>query len=113
MINDNPNLLQNHSGSKYIRRIWATGIRLTESVGFVDVDFYDIVNGLGVHNPAVQHALKKLMYSGQRNKASVVQDLREARDAISRAIEMTEALECPCTTTTEESPLDYDAPTPR
>ncbi len=93
--------LARHSGRKYIRRIWATGIVATE-MGFVDVDFYDIVNGLGIHNPAVQHALKKLMYTSQRAKGDVVQDLREARDAISRAIEMAEHQKFECATTTEE-----------
>jgi hypothetical protein len=62
-------------------------------MGFVDVDFYDIVNGLAINNPAIQHCLKKLMYTGARHKGTRLQDLREARDALSRAIDMEAALE--------------------
>jgi len=102
--------LRQHSGRKYIRRVWATGIGGSghpQEMGFVDVDFYDIVNALAVTNPAVQHALKKLMYCGRRNKGDEVQDLREARDAITRAIQMVEAENLQCPTTTAE----YDSTT--
>jgi len=39
---------------------------------------------------AIAHALKKLLYAGQRGHKGLVQDLREAGQAIERAIEMIE-----------------------
>jgi hypothetical protein len=42
------------------------------------------------HTAPIDHALKKLLYAGQRGHKGLVQDLREAVQAIERAIQMIE-----------------------
>lgn len=51
-------------------------------------DIYDVLHAFNVANPAVQHALKKLLCPGQRGAKGVLQDLEEARKSIVRAIEL-------------------------
>jgi hypothetical protein len=50
----------------------------------VTVDVYDVLAAWKVTNPAVQHAIKKLLQPGAR----VLQDLEEAGQSIERAIEI-------------------------
>lgn len=53
------------------------------------IDVYDVLTIFDVHNPAIQHAIKKLLCPGQRTQAKdKIQDLREATISIERAIEM-------------------------
>ncbi len=52
------------------------------------IDIYDILKSFEVNNPATQHAVKKLLASGKRGYKDVKQDLEEARDSITRAIEL-------------------------
>ena len=73
----------NKSGSKYLRRIMGM-------IGTTHIDVYGVTETFDVRCPARQHALKKLLCSGLRGKADTFQDLREARDAIDRAIQMEE-----------------------
>ena len=54
----------------------------------VYIDVYDVLKAFKVVNPATQHAIKKLLASGQRGYKDVKQDLQEARDSIMRAIEL-------------------------
>ncbi len=55
----------------------------------VVVDVYDVVWAFKVTNPAIAHAAKKLLLSGQRTGGkSIEQDLREAIVAIERGIEL-------------------------
>ena len=54
----------------------------------VRVDVYDVIKAFEVHNPALQHAIKKLLVAGGRGYKDVAQDLQEAIDAIERAIEL-------------------------
>ena len=77
----------NNSGSKYLRKI-----TLTED-GCIDV--YAVLLAFGVTCPARQHAIKKLLCSGLRGKGDVLQDLREAHDAITRSIQLGEQGETP------------------
>lgn len=70
----------NKSGSKYLRDIILT------PDGKVDV--YAVLIAFLVTCPARAHAIKKLLCSGIRGKGDVIQDLTEARDAITRAIEL-------------------------
>lgn len=74
----------NESGSKYLR----------EMKCLVDgkADIYSVIETFQVKYPARQHAIKKILCSGIRGKGDELQDLREARDAIDRAIQMYEAL---------------------
>lgn len=73
----------NQSGSKYLRPI----------LGAVNnkIDVYAVLLTFGVMCPARQHAIKKLLCSGLRGKGNAIQDLKEARDAIDRAIQMEES----------------------
>lgn len=52
------------------------------------VDVYDVLKAFKVTNSATQHAIKKLLAGGQRGHKDLLQDLNEARDSISRAIEL-------------------------
>lgn len=76
--------IRKHSGKKYLRTIHsAIGSQTTLSI-----DVYEVLLAFNVHCPATQHAIKKLLCAGLREKANTTQDLKEARDAISRAIDM-------------------------
>lgn len=75
---------QQHSGNKYHRRI-ASVTNINE---FSTVDVYSVLEAFQVHCPARQHAIKKLLCSGLRGKGDALQDLKECRDAITRAIEL-------------------------
>ncbi len=59
----------------------------------VTVDVYDVLLAWDVRNPAVQHAIKKLLQPGQRGHKTEEQDLREAYVSIARAIELIEVKE--------------------
>ena len=71
-----------HSGSKYLRQIHLVDGR---------ADVYAVLDAFAVTCPARQHAIKKLLCAGLRGKGDELQDLREARDAVDRAVEMCEA----------------------
>lgn len=66
--------------SKYHRKI------ATNKEGFSDV--YDVLAAFHVTNPAIQHAVKKLLAPGERGGKSYAQDLEEARQSVVRAQEM-------------------------
>ena len=70
----------NPSGSKYLRRIQGAVSNY--------IDVYGVLATFNVICPARQHAIKKLLCSGLREKGSTIQDLTEARDAIDRAIQL-------------------------
>jgi hypothetical protein len=73
----------NKSGSKYLREVPCA----------IDgkIDVYAVLDAFNVTCPARQHAIKKLLCTGIRGKGDVIQDLREARDAIDRSIQMHES----------------------
>ena len=56
--------------------------------GLTSLDVYDVLIMFEVHDPAVQHAIKKLLACGQRGHKNAFQDLREARESIDRALEI-------------------------
>lgn len=77
------------SGQKYHRVI--RPLKRTKVVappGSIVVDFYAICDACQVKNPAIAHALKKLLFCGLRNKGDAIQDATESIDAIVRGIEM-------------------------
>ena len=51
----------------------------------VTIDVYDVLNAYGVDNPAIAHAIKKLLMAGQRGYKDFQQDLQESIDSIERA----------------------------
>jgi hypothetical protein len=52
------------------------------------VDVYDVLVAFDVTCPAIQHALKKLLCTGIRGHKDAAQDLIEASNSITRAIEL-------------------------
>jgi hypothetical protein len=54
----------------------------------INIDVYDVLNAFNVQNPAIQHAIKKLLKGGERGVKTKVQDYTEAIESINRAIEL-------------------------
>jgi hypothetical protein len=52
------------------------------------VDVYDVLVAFNVTCPAIQHAVKKLLCTGIRGHKDSAQDLLEAKESITRAIEL-------------------------
>ena len=52
------------------------------------IDVYRVLKLYGVTDPCVQHAVKKLLCSGQRGVKTESQDVQEAIDALSRYLQM-------------------------
>lgn len=79
-IQENNNKNFNSSGSKYLKTM----------LGLVDgkADVYSVLDTFEVTCPARQHAIKKLLFSGKRGKGDELQDLKEAKDAVERAIQL-------------------------
>jgi len=71
--------LRTRKQNKYSRNIYG-----------VDIDVYDVLDAWEVTCPAIQHAIKKLLMPGQRGSKDKLQDLKEAEQAIKRAIELEE-----------------------
>lgn len=74
------------SGNKYHRMIYGLAAYGHQTIG-IFVDIYSVLTAYEVTEPGLQHAVKKLLCSGIRGKGDRLQDLREARDALDRAIE--------------------------
>lgn len=79
-----PSPQSSHSGQEYKRRI--KGVDGLAAV----IDVYNIIEAYAVRCPGRQQALKKILCAGSRDKATTIQDLREAVDALERAIELEE-----------------------
>lgn len=52
------------------------------------IDVYRVLDLYDVTQPALQHAVKKLLCAGQRGAKDYERDLREAIDSIERALQM-------------------------
>lgn len=50
------------------------------------IDIYDVLDIYEVTNPAIQHAVKKLLVTGKRGHKDIVRDLKDAYSTISKAI---------------------------
>lgn len=57
------------------------------------IDVYAVIETFDVRCPARQHAIKKLLCSGIRGKGNAIQDLKETKVAIDRAIKLQEERE--------------------
>ena len=53
-----------------------------------NIDVYDLLTIFEVTNPAIAHAVKKLLLFGQRGSKDAITDLKEAIQAIERGIEL-------------------------
>jgi len=91
-----PKPIHEHQGSKYIRVI-RSAVPQSEhdydSESAIIVDVYCVLEAFGVTCPARQHAIKKLLAAGLREKGSQLDDLIGAEAAISRAIELQQVRE--------------------
>ena len=79
--------------NKYHRLITGnpfTGENPTLRLNGLIIDVYDVLKAFNVTNPATQHAIKKLLASGQRGYKDTQQDLDEAIQSIQRAKELEE-----------------------
>jgi len=56
----------------------------------VSVDVYDILQAYEVTNPAVQHAIKKMLCAGKRGYKGDIKDIKEAIGSLERAVELEE-----------------------
>ena len=54
----------------------------------IELDTYDILKAYEVTNPAIQHAIKKLLAGGKRGYKDIQQDYQEAIASIYRGIEL-------------------------
>jgi len=52
------------------------------------IDVYRVLDLFGVSNPCVQHAVKKLLCSGQRGVKDERKDIEEAVSSLVRCLEM-------------------------
>lgn len=73
-----------HSGSKYIRKIFPVDRKGSPIL----IDVYCVIEAFGVQCPALQHTLKKVLAAGRRGKGSKANDIREAIDALRRALDL-------------------------
>ena len=73
--------------NKYVHPVWGYN-PMERSYVLVLVDYYDVAEGFGIDDPAVDHATKKLVQPGARGHKNRLEDLIEARQSIERAIEL-------------------------
>lgn len=59
--------------------------------GMTHLDVYAVLKLFECDDAAIAHALKKLLCAGKRGAKDRAKDLREARDSITRALELDEA----------------------
>ena len=72
--------------NKYRKTIF--GMDVATAYNGIGVDVYEVLEAFQVQCPAVQHAIKKLLFPGARGSKSAIQDLEEARASIDRAIQL-------------------------
>jgi len=75
--------IDEHEGKKYLRTI-----HCCYGTEECYVDVYAVLEAFQVTCPARQHAIKKLLCCGNRDKGTELQDLIGAEAAISRAIDL-------------------------
>lgn len=52
------------------------------------IDVYRVLDAFAVTDPAIQHAVKKLLMPGERGAKSTIQDLEEAAFSVKQAVEL-------------------------
>lgn len=55
-----------------------------------NIDVYDVLKLFEVNDPAIQHAIKKLLCTGMRGHKSYQEDLQEALFSVERALQLNE-----------------------
>jgi hypothetical protein len=83
---------QGRSGNKYRRAIYPAAVsgEDKEERYPIEVDIYSVLQAYGNPPAPVGHAVKKLLCAGVRGKATQVQDIKEAIDALTRYLGMLE-----------------------
>jgi hypothetical protein len=81
-----PDLIEHNNNNKYSRKIKTIVIDGIDHVIYVDV--YDVLTAFNTINPAMAHAIKKMLAPGKRGDKSTIQDMNEAIHSIKRAIEL-------------------------
>jgi hypothetical protein len=81
-----PDLIEHNNNNKYSRKIKTIVIDGIDHVIYVDV--YDVLTAFNTINPAMDHAIKKMLAPGKRGNKSTIQDMNEAIQSIKRAIEL-------------------------
>lgn len=76
--------------SKYDKVLFARDSIDPTTLVEVTIDVYDVLMAFQIACPATQHALKKLLQAGNRGHKGTIQDLQEARESVSRAIQLQE-----------------------
>lgn len=61
-----------------------------KKVPYEYIDVYRVLELFGVTDPAIQHAVKKLLVAGGRGHKNIEKDVRESIDSLNRWIEMRE-----------------------
>jgi hypothetical protein len=77
--------IEQHEGRKYLRTIYPAG---DTSQSAIRIDVYAVLNAFNVTCPATQHAIKKLLAAGLRDKGSRMDDLTGAMAALNRAMDL-------------------------
>lgn len=72
--------------NKYLKTIH--GVEDDAAYCGVDVDVYEVLEAFEIKCPAIQHAIKKLLFPGTRGDKDSIKDLEEARASIDRAIQL-------------------------
>jgi hypothetical protein len=95
--------------SKYTRKITQT--LADEDQGFtISVDVYDVLRAFNVTDPAIQHAVKKLLCTGIRGHKNSKQDLQEAIQSIERALDVIKTDEKLAEVMAESQSVTSDSP---
>jgi hypothetical protein len=76
-----------HGKSKYHRTIFSC---LPDDHASITVDVYSVLKAFPTASPALDHCAKKVLCAGIRGKGNKLQDLKEARVALDRAIHIVE-----------------------
>ena len=79
-------LIENHQGKKYLRLIHSAMPGNTRKP--ISIDVYSVIEAYRITCPARQHALKKLLAAGERDKGSQLEDLQGVIDSMHRAVEL-------------------------
>lgn len=85
-----PDLVEHDNNNKYSRKIKTILVDGIDHIIYVDV--YDVLTAFNVTNPAMAHAIKKMLAPGQRGAKDTIQDMNEAIQSIKRAIDLEQAL---------------------
>ena len=77
-------------GAKYHKIVKGSLVDPKDASKGMVIDIYDVLSAFDVRNPALQHAVKKLLMPGLRGHKSVLSDMEEAHNSVKRAIELEE-----------------------